>query len=99
VQPEPAPQTQSLTGWRRKRCTPGPPTGYARGMHDNRVREHEDGVREVIEVHRPEGCGGITFEWHIKLVPHDSDEGYALRTAQARAIRGLLEWLRDQPSP
>jgi hypothetical protein len=68
-------------------------------MLEKRVQENDDGVREMIEIHRPEGCGGITFEWHIKLVPDDSEERRSLGAAQARAIRGLLEWLRDQRTP
>jgi hypothetical protein len=52
----------------------------------------------VIEIHQPEGCGDITFE-HIKLVPDHSDDRRPLGAAQARAIRDLLEWLRDRRSP
>lgn len=39
--------------------------------------------------------GDIRFEWHIRTVPHDSDDGRKLRAAQARAIRNLLKWVQD----
>ena len=77
-------------------CAPASPAGYDRRMDENRVQENDEGVRELIEVRRPEAPRGVTFEWHIKQAPRDSSEGEALRADQAEAIRGLLERLSDQ---
>ena len=68
-------------------------------MDEKRNQDHDNGLGEVIEVRRPHSWRGITFEWHIKRVPQDNDEGRALRARQARAIRGLLESLADQRWP
>jgi hypothetical protein len=65
-------------------------------MDEDRVQEHDRGVREVIEVRQPELPGGITFKWHITYVPQDSSEGVALRADQAHAIRELLEWMSGE---
>ena len=57
--------------------------------------DQTDGVREIVEVYPPDRPGGITFTWRIRLVPHESDDAQVLRAKQARAIRGVLESLRN----
>ena len=35
-------------------CAPASPAGYDRRMDESRVQENDEGVRELIEVRRPE---------------------------------------------